>query len=225
MIKNIKLAVLSAALPLLAMSSAYGAVSLNFVIPGQTEEYQSILEYYNGGMAAEGQIGPSYGISFDSDSLALLNYPDSNVGNEPGGGNSMIFLSGVGDIMDVPAGFTTGFSFDYAAPYYGGSVSVYSGLDGTGSLLGTLTLNINGAGPGPGEYSNWTPVGVAFAGTAESVDFSGNANYIAFTDVTIGSQNVQIGNNVPDNGGWATYSLAALALAGAAWFSRKQATV
>ncbi len=231
---RLKIAALSAVLPLAALSSAQAAVSLNFVLPDNGQAFtggglESILGYYNGGADQNGAIGPSYGITFGSDALALVNANQansvaSNVGNEPGGGtaNSMIFLSGPGDVMDVAAGFNTGFSFYYAAPYYAGSVSVYSGLDGTGALLATLTLGVNGVGPGPGQYSDWSPVGVTFAGTAESAIFSGSANYIAFTDVTLGSGAPQIGNNVPDNTGVGIYALAALALAGAAWASRKQ---
>ena len=42
--------------------------------------------------------------------------------------------------MDDPAGFTTGFSFNYSAYADAGAVTVWSGLDGTGTLLATLTL-------------------------------------------------------------------------------------
>jgi hypothetical protein len=223
---RLKIAALSAVLPLAALSSAQAATSLNFVLPDNVG-YESILNYYNGGADQNGAIGPNYGITFGSDALALLNanQPNdvgSNVGNEPGGGNAMIFLSGVGDVMDVAGGFNTGFSFYYAAPGYAGSVSVYSGLDGTGTLLASIPLPVTGGGPGPGLYSLWDPVGVTFAGTAESAIFSGDANYIAFADVTIGSGTPQIGNNVPDNTGVGIYALAALALAGAGWASRKQ---
>jgi hypothetical protein len=38
-------------------------------------------------------------------------------------------LSGPGDIMNVPGGFDTAFSFFCSAIVYPGSVSVYSGLD------------------------------------------------------------------------------------------------
>ncbi|MGA2176018.1 MAG: hypothetical protein ABSH38_13660 [Verrucomicrobiota bacterium] len=221
MMNRLKVAALSVALPLASLTSAYGAVSLNFNLPDNTyEDY--ILNYYNGGADGHGAIGPNYGIVFGPDALSLLNYPLSNVSSEPDGGNSsMIFLSGSGDLMDVAAGFTTGFSFYYSAPYYTGSVTVYSGLDGTGSLLATLNLPETPAGS-PANYSVWEPVGVSFAGTAESVNFSGTANYIAFADVTLGSVNPQIGNNVPDNTGASIYLLAALGLAGAAWASRKQ---
>jgi hypothetical protein len=226
MIKHLKIAALSVALPLAAISSAHAGISMNFNLPDISSggAYEEILNYYNGGADQYGAIGPNYGVIWGPDSLALLNSPYSNVGNEPGGGNSAIFLSGTGDVMNVPGGFNTGFSFYYAAPYYGGSVTVYSGQNGTGTLLGTLDLSVNGVGPGPGQYSNWSAIGVSFAGTAESAIFSGTANYIAFTDVTIGSANPGSGNSngVPDNTGWSIYLMAGLGLAGVARASRKQ---
>jgi hypothetical protein len=93
--------------------------------------------------------------------------------------------------MDVPAGFTKGFSFYYSAIVYPGSVSVYSGLDGTGSLLATLDLPVTPFGGAPqcryGAYCPWFPVGVSFSGTAESAIFSGSANYIGFDNITLGA--------------------------------------
>ena len=226
MIKHLKIAALSVALPLAAISSAYGSISLNFVLPDNTG-YEQVLNYYNGGADQNGAIGPNYGITFGPDSLALLNnsqYPTgSNVGNEPGGGNSAIFLTGVGDIMDVAAGFTGGFSF-YQASAFPGSVTVYSGLDDTGTVLASLTWAATGLNSTEPYYGIWAPEGVSFAGTAESVEFSGSANFIAFTDVTIGSANPGSGNGngVPDSTGWSIYLLAGLGLAGMAWVSRKQ---
>ena len=231
MINQLKLAAMAAMLPL-ALSSAHGGgVSINFNLSdlntyGSSSE--AIGDYYNGGTDAGGATGPNYGISFGSDALALRNYPNSNVGNEPDGGYaSMIFLSGSGDIMNVAAGFTTGFSFYYAAPFYTGSVSVYSGLNGTGTLLATLALPLTPDGKSspynlPYNYGVWDPIGVTFAGTAESVSFSGTANYITFADLTIGSEIPSLNNNVPDNGGMSIYMLAGLGLAGMAWASRKK---
>ena len=226
LINHCKIAALSVALPLALMPSTRAAVSLNFNLSdlysyGTSEQ---ILDYYNGGTDAGGATGPNYGISFGPDALALQNYPNSNVGNEPDGGDaSMIFLSGSGDVMNVASGFTTGFSFYESTPY-GGSVSVYSGLNDTGTLLASLSLPISTNFPSEPYYGgggSWDPVGVSFAGTAESVDFSGTANYIAFADVTLGSENVQIGNGVPDTTGMSLYGIVALALAGMAWSRRK----
>jgi hypothetical protein len=101
--------------------------------------------------------------------------------------------------MNVAAGFDTGFSFFYAAPFFSGSVDVYDGLNGTGTLLASLFLPINGAGSGDpnGQYSNWTPIGVAFSGTAKSVNFGGTANYIVFDNITLGSETPGTGD-VPE---------------------------
>lgn len=195
---RLKIATLSAMLELF-LSSAHGQVSLNFIIPGQTAAYQEILNYYDGGASQEGQVGPNYGITFGSGALSLLNYPfsGSNVGDEPGGGNSMFFMGGVqGEIMNVAAGFTGGFSFYETSLTRGsasaGYVNVYSGLDGTGTLLASLSVPATGANRREPILGVWDPVGVNFAGTAESVDFSGSdelrtENPIAFSDVTLGS--------------------------------------
>jgi hypothetical protein len=85
--------------------------------------------------------------------------------------------------MNVAAGFDTGFSFYYADQVgFTGSVSVFSGLNGTGSLLATLSLPST-----PDPYNVFVPIGVSFSGTAESVIFSGSADFIAFDDVTLGA--------------------------------------
>lgn len=159
------------------------------------QNYESVQNYYDGGLGGNGSgPGPNYGITFGSDSLAIVS------GAVPGGSGNfsgaptmptvLFFLTGPGDVMDVPAGFDTGFSFFYSAVVYPGSVSVYDGLDGTGTLLASLDLPVTpsgGAGCTYGAYCPWAPIGVSFSGTAESVVFSGSANYIGFDNITLGS--------------------------------------
>jgi len=183
------------------------------------KDNESIDNFYNGGLGGSGSgPGPNYGVAFSSDSLALISTADGGSGNfsgNPSGDTIMYFLSGVGDTMDVAAGFTTGFSFFYSLQVgHAGNLSVYSGLDGTGAVLGTLSLAST-----PSPYTVWVPVGVAFAGTAESIVFGGDANYIGFDNVTFGSATAQ---GAPDHTGAGIYLLAGLGLAGAAWVSRKQ---
>jgi len=177
----------------LVAPAAKAAVVLNFT--GLQNEEQ-VLNYYNGGLGGNGSgPGPNYGITFGADSLALISAAAGGGGNnfnQPSGSNTgLFFLSGTADVMDVAAGFTTGFSFYESGPY-GGNVSVYSGLDGTGTLLASLALPATPVGSTDGGivngyYSVWAPVGVTFSGTAESVDFSGTANYIVFDAITLGS--------------------------------------
>ncbi len=167
-----------------ALAANAGTVVLTFEGLG---DQTPIGDYYNGGP------GGNLGIHFGPDSLSIICAPaggSGNCDNAPSGSTIAFFLSGPGDVMDVAAGFDTGFSFFYAAPVFPGSVTVYDGLDGTGNVLATLDLaltpgNCNGS---PYTYSCWVPVGVAFSGTAESVVFSGTANYIGFDNITLGSK-------------------------------------
>jgi PEP-CTERM motif len=143
-----------------------------------------IGNYYNGG------AGGSLGIVFGPDSLAvvsILSGGSGNFSNAPSGETVAFFLTGAGDVMNVAAGFNTGFSFFYSATTNPGTVTVWSGLSGTGMLLATLTVPPNGScTPGP-NFCHWTAEGVTFAGTAESVNFSGTANEIGFDNITLGS--------------------------------------
>lgn len=161
------------------------------------KDQEPIDNYYNGGFGGFGSgPGPNYGIVFASNSLALISVLDGGSGNfsnvpPPATDTIAFFLNGVGDTMDVAAGFTTGFSFFYAAAAgIGGSVDVFSGQNGTGTDLAHLNLAPNGSFCGVERYSCWSEVGVTFPGTAESVIFSGAANFIGFADITLGSSHV-----------------------------------
>jgi hypothetical protein len=151
------------------------------------QDNEAIGNYYNGGLGGNGSgPGPNYGITFGANSLALISSADGGTGNfsnNPSGDTIAYFLSGPGDVMDVAAGFTTGFSFFYSDQVgFTGSVTVWSGLDGTGAQLASLTLPST-----PDPYNVFVPVGVTFAGTAESAVFGGAANFIGFDDITLGS--------------------------------------
>jgi len=224
----LKIAAVAAALSLACGHSARAAISLDFTLPDLSDSggSEAILNYYNGGADQNGGTGPNYGITFGADALSLGQYADypgySNTGNEPGGGDALFFLSGSEDEMDIAGGFTTGFSFYYDCPAdLSGSIEVWSGVGGTGTLLASLDLpgtSINGTEP---YFGNWTPIGVTFSGTAESVDFTGTANEITFADVTIGSGSPQIGSGSPVPDGGATLAMLGSALAGLAALRRR----
>jgi hypothetical protein len=161
-----------------------GVVTLTFE---GLQNNEAIDNYYNGGLGGNGSgPGPSDGIVFGSDSLALISNADGgsgNFSNNPSGDTVMYFLSGPGDVMNVAGGFNTGFSFFYSDQVgFTGSVQVFSGLNGTGTLLANLSLPST-----PNPYTVFVPIGVTFAGTAESVIFGGSANFIAFDNITLGS--------------------------------------
>lgn len=68
--------------------------------------------------------------------------------------------------MNVAAGVTGGLSFHHAGTE-AATISAYSGLNGTGTLLGTITLAATG------DYSTWKQSVLSFAGSAQSFDLTG----------------------------------------------------
>jgi len=175
---------------LLCTGAAHASVVLTF--EGLGDE-SPIGNWYNGGG------GGNLGITFGPDSLAIIEESAGGTGNfsnPPSGVTVAFFLSGPGDVMDVPAGFNTGFSFFYADQVgFTGSVTVWSGLDGTGTELASLSLPST-----PDPYNVWVPIGVTFSGKAESAVFGGSANYIGFDNITLGSATP---GGVPEPATWA----------------------
>ncbi len=185
----------------------------------------SINDFYNGGTDSAGNSGTNYGINFTSQSLGLIDADAGGTGNfanEPSASTIVFFLSGGAATMNVAAGFDTGFSFFYSA-FQDASVTVYSGLNGTGSVLATLSLltNFNNGGcvgDPNGQACHWDAVGVSFAGIAHSVDFGGVANNAGFDNITLGSARP----GVPEPASWAML-IAGFGLVGAAARRRRVA--
>ncbi len=181
----------------------------------------AINDFYNGGTSGSGYSGTDYGVQFSTNALGIIDADaggSGNFANEPSPSTIMFFLTGI-PVMNVPAGFETGFSFYYTAYQYSGYVEVYDGLDGTGNLLGTANLPATGMGtgdPGGGQYGNWSIVSVPFTGVAMSVKFGGVENQIGFDDVTFGSTTP--GGQVPISN-WAIV-LVVLLIGTAIWFRR-----
>jgi hypothetical protein len=178
-----------------AAPASAAVIVLNFEGVG---DLNAVGNYYNGG------AGPNYGVSFSTDTLTLVDADaggSGNFANEPSLNTVMFFLNASNAVLNVAAGFETGFSFFYSSST-AASVNVYSGVNKTGSLLGTLNLSaqFNSACSGDpfGTYCNWTPIGVTFAGTARSIDFAGTANFTGFDDITFGSATAGTGTPVPE---------------------------
>jgi hypothetical protein len=153
----------------------------------------AVGNFYNGG------AGINYGISFSPDTLALIDQDKfapgggdaGNFANEPSPDTIMFFLNSNNAILNYSAGFEDGFSFFYSSATRG-SVTVWDGLNGTGKLLGTLSLSVqntlNCVGDPTGEFCNWTPLGITFDGRARSINFGGAADQTGFDDITFGSE-------------------------------------
>jgi len=219
---------LAALVAVFIFTATAGTVVLTF--EGLQDE-EPVANYYNGGLGGLGSgPGPSDGITFGTNAEALIS-EDAPGGSgdfnlEPSCCTALVFLSTPGDIMDVSGGFTTGLSFYYTA-LSAGTVTVYSGLDDTGTVLATLGLPATGDGLVLGttgcdtDFCPLVPLGVAFSGTAMSVDFSA-ATDIGFDNVTLGSMTPDptTGSATPEPG---AFSMLGLVLASLVAISRKRA--
>ncbi len=160
---------------------------------------EEVLNYYNGGLGGNGSgPGPSYGITFGPGVKALITDEAGGTGQfdmNPSGTTVVNFIKGGGLVMNVPAGFTTGFSLYYASPQPTGTVTVYDGPNATGNILAVMTLATTGidCNGSTQPYSCWDPVGASFTGTAMSVDFGGLANGIEVDNMTLGSPTPSFG--------------------------------
>ena len=172
------------AIAALAASAADAAIVVNF--DGATFA-ATVDGFYNGGTDSAGASGPNLGVNFlnwvvDSgfgeSSPPNFAYFSSSAAGTPGSGT-----------IDVAAGFGHLLSFTYGS-FVDGAVSVYSGVDGAGTLLGSLAL------PAADPAAPFVPESLAFAGTARSVVFTGLSATVGIDDVTLGTA-------VPEPATWA----------------------
>ncbi len=161
-----------------------------------------ILDYYLGGAASNGAVGPNLGVAFSQGATLLcLNTLDPvTCSNSSRGGEGIetsqlggLYLPGENQYVNVAAGFSTGFSFTFSNPFGDEvSVNVWSDLGGTGMLLASAILGItpDGFDACPDYAADFCPFvdfGIAFEGVARSVVFGGSTDFLAFDDFTFGS--------------------------------------
>jgi len=150
---------------------------------------------------------------------------NGNFANEPSANTIMFFLDANNAILNATNGFDTGFSFYYTSST-AASVTVWSGFDGTGSLLGTINLaaqyNSGCSGDPTGGFCNFTNAGVSFSGIAHSINFGGTAGQTGYDNITFGSAVAQGG--VPEPASWAMM-LGGFGLVGGAMRVRRKSAV
>lgn len=154
-----------------------------------------IGDAYNGGASVPSSsgsgtpyTGPNYGISFGGDVLAAANsadFPHYSGAPTPGAVMSAVGADGA---MNVASGFLGSLSFYYSA-IENTAVNVYSGLNGTGDLLGTINLVANATAAngctGDIAFCYWSTATFDFAGLAKSIQFGSTAGVAGFDNVTV----------------------------------------
>ena len=186
-----------------------------------TASFGSILEFYNGGVDAAGNSGANYGVSLTASATSLSNDNLNNYfSNAPTPGtvmfapDSMAYLNAANGFFNSVSLY---YSSDIAAP---NSVNIYSGLNGTGDLLGSFSLNMNAqTGCTDTSFCNFELSTVTFSGTGKSISFDGAAGHTAFDNVAF--DNVAV-TPVPEP---TTYALMMLGLAGIGMVARRRRSV
>jgi hypothetical protein len=169
----------------------------------------NINTFFDGGSDAYGTAGGAannVGVTF-STPAEFLNAGTKGTGfnggtgkfeNVPSGATGVLYMASVPTattpILDDAHGFT-GISLNYSllgnSSSYNSTISLYSGLDGTGSVVGTLTLSAastTATCSNPQDsFCTWSSVSnQALTGVAESAVFNGNARiYSEFDAVAL----------------------------------------
>ena len=184
--------------------SAAAVVSLDFTGVATTTNSTTVGGFYNGGISGDNNTGTNFGVSFSNNTLVINDYngccePDSASGTK----GILFFTSGAEVTLTYAAGFSNGFSFYYSSLSGSSTINVFDGLNGTGTVLATLSLvgqaTLSCPTGATGVYCNWTPIGVTFVGVAKSIDFGGVANFVAFDNITFGSDTPQTGVPEPSS--------------------------
>ncbi len=120
-----------------------------------------------------------FGITFSDAGRASVSELDGGSGNyvspPPPGITSLALIDG-GDVtpsaltMNVSGAFTSTLSFDYIAATPG-SLTLYSGMAGAGSVLGFIGLPVTATCSSGPTYCQWQHTSIDFAGTAGSAVF------------------------------------------------------
>ena len=162
-----KLATLALALGLASPAFAAAPLSIDFE---KTWDYGvEVGDTY----AADGVTFTNVlGLSNNADEIFFSNAPSPQ-------GIAYAQLDGITNTaayMNVAAGVTGGLSFYYAGTDVS-TIKAYSGLNGTGTLLGAITL------ASTGDYSTWNKAVLSFSGSAQSFDLTSTAGIAALDNI------------------------------------------
>jgi hypothetical protein len=163
------------ALALAAFSAAPAFAAPTVVDFEDVPSFSSIGDFY----------GASLGVTFGGDALGLSNDALGPYFSNAPSPLGVMTAVGADSAMNFAAGFTSLAFWYSSADATAGAVQVWSGANGTGSLLGAFDLSNNAAsGCSDTAYCHFDYAYESFGGLAHSVTF-GNATGVAFDNVTI----------------------------------------
>ena len=140
-----------------------------------------VNEYYNGGGAADSSTGgANLGVSFVNVSGLSNDSLTTYYSNAP----SILGVAYAHDtaFINVAAGVDNALLFSYSSETaVTSAVTAWTGLNGTGTLLGSFDLAANSSSA----YEGWTATTFNFIGTAQSFDLTtAGANFVALDNIS-----------------------------------------
>lgn len=166
------------------------------------------------GVASFSAVGSAYaasGLVFDTEAIAI-DGTDATLATPftAHSGTNAMFSPFSATVMNVADGFVGDVSFWYSSITGSTTVSVFDGLNATGSVLSSFTLASNSTA-----YELFSLASQSFSGVGYSISFGGNDGQIAYDDVTV--------NAVPLPAAALLFPMGAAALGLSARRKRKQA--
>ena len=192
---------------LMAAAPAFAQTTISIDFEGAAGYVNAIRNFYNGGTDSLGQSGPNFGVSFSEAAVALSNdVLGPYYSNAPSPLTVMYAFDNTA-VMNVAAGFIDRLTFAYSSNLSTlDAVNIFSGLNGTGTLLASASLFGNATlACSDTAFCRFDMTSVKFAGTAKSVSFGGNANGVLF-------DNVKITSAVPEPSSYALLALGVMAV-------------
>lgn len=192
--KNIRLTALVSSVALGLLSTQGHAATITLPL-GNLHTGADILNYFDGGndSVPNDGTGPNLGITFSSNANVQKAGSNAATGagkfeNNPSGQSEILYFAfanpATPDAMNYAAGFT-GLSFNYSlsanSSQFDGTVDIWSGLNGTGTLLDSISLNAAASTVACSSrldaYCTWSAAstGTTNFGKAESATFGTNA--------------------------------------------------
>lgn len=168
------------------LSEAQTKANVNF---SGLKNLEFIDQFYAGGLGSLGSgPGPNYGLQFTANAQTIVSASKGGSGNfinNPGGNPVMFFQTGTNVTMTATNGVQTALWFYYSA-LQTGKATVYSGPNGTGTILASISLPPNDSGCTTYRLCVWSAVGVPLTATAGSISFAGIADYLAIGPTHLG---------------------------------------
>jgi hypothetical protein len=150
--------------------------------------FASIDGFYNGGTDSAGAAGPDLGVSFGLDALGLKNDELGPYFSNAPSPIGVLAPVGPSAAMNFSGGFRGLASFVYSSTA-AATVSVWSGMNGNGTELGSFVLanNAQSNNCSDSPFCNWSLASfdIGDIGMARSITFGDAAGLAAFDNVMI----------------------------------------